>query len=251
MASNNKHSLPGSSYASLCQILAGYSHAKEPASLEEMAKSLAMDKGTISRNTGFLSDLGLITSGQKKMATDLGAALGRALEHTQAADAKRFLAEAVGNSEFVSGLVRTLRIKSGMSPDELADHALYVSGQSATQYNRTGAKTVVEILESAGLVHAEDGKLVVSTGAEARPFEAVEEADSTAPSVNEASRQSDSTGEERPNTGEIERQRAITAHNLGPNVVINVNLQIPEVDDPAVYETFFKMFRKYILDKDD
>ncbi|BCV59330.1 hypothetical protein TUM17384_32750 [Shewanella algae] len=50
-----------------------------------------------------------------------------------------------------------------MSVDDLAAHILYVSGQGNNAKNRTGSRTVVEILIQADLLENVDGTLKVAT----------------------------------------------------------------------------------------
>lgn len=87
--------LPRSSYEEIQKILKGYSHAPENASLESMSKLTGLNPTVISGNNKFLSDIGLITGGMKKTATDLGKQLGRALDHNQTDDSRRYWKEAV------------------------------------------------------------------------------------------------------------------------------------------------------------
>lgn len=50
-----------------------------------------------------------------------------------------------------------------MSYDELGNYILYVSGQSKNKQNKTGSRAIIDILEMAGLVENNDGKLIVSS----------------------------------------------------------------------------------------
>ena len=157
------HEPPGSSFDEVQKILKGYSHAPEQASLDQLSKLTGLHSTVISRNNKFLSDVGLISGGMKKSATELGRRLGRALDHGQDADARRYWREAVQTNEKVSGLVTTVRIKGGMTEKDFSSHVLYVSGQKNNSGNKTGARCVVDVLVTAGLLAEENGKLTVAT----------------------------------------------------------------------------------------
>jgi len=117
--------LPSSSFGEFTKILQGYSHFSQPASLEDISKVSGVGRTVVSANNKFLVDIGLITAGNKKSPTPLGGQLGRAIEHKQDDDARRYWREAVGTNEKVSGLVTTIRIKGGMSESDFVDHVLY------------------------------------------------------------------------------------------------------------------------------
>ena len=157
--------LPGSSFEEVQKIIKGYSHAPESSSLGSLSKLIGLHSTIISRNNKFLTDIGIISGGMKKTATELGKRLGRALDHKQADDGRSYWKEAVQTNEKVSGLVTTVRIKGGMSEKDFSDHVLYVSGQKNNSGNRTGARCIVDVLLTAGLLHEADGKLNVATAA--------------------------------------------------------------------------------------
>ncbi len=133
--------LPGSSFEEVQKIIKGYSHAPENSSLDSLSKLIGLHSTVISRNNKFLTDIGLITGGMKKTATELGKRLGRALDHKQTEDGRRYWKEAVQTNEKVSGLVTTVRIKGGMLEKDFSDHVLYVSGQK----NNAGNRTVLDV----------------------------------------------------------------------------------------------------------
>ncbi|MCB4810973.1 hypothetical protein LG204_06560 [Methylovorus menthalis] len=141
--------LPGSSIEEIQKIVKGYVHAPEKASLDNLSKLTGLHGSVISRSNKFLTDIGLISGGAKKGATELGKKLGRALDHKQTHDAQGYWKEAVQTNEKVSGLVTTVRIKGGMTDKDLSAHVLYVSGQKNTSHNKTGARCVVDVLLAA------------------------------------------------------------------------------------------------------
>jgi hypothetical protein len=73
--------LPGSSYDEVKKISVLYTNVGKQAPLGEIARSAGMDRTIVSRNNGFLTSIGVISKGQQKEITTLGAELGRALEY--------------------------------------------------------------------------------------------------------------------------------------------------------------------------
>lgn len=235
----NEFNLPGSSFEEIQKILKGYSHAPEQASLETLSKLIGLHSTVISRNNKFLTDIGLISGGMKKSATDLGKKMGRALDHHQESDAQRYWREAVQTNEKVSGLVTTVRIKGGMSERDFSNHVLYVSGQKNNSGNKTGARCVVDVLLAAGLLAEENGKLVVTTpSSEMSAEEPVAEAvlssfESPAQSYGYAN---------------VAPPAHVIPNLVGmPQIAINIQLHLPETENAEVYEKLFKALRDNLI----
>jgi hypothetical protein len=227
--------LPGSSYEEIHKIMKGYSHASENASLDGMSKLTGLHHTAISRNNKFLSDIGLITGGMKKTATDLGKHLGRALDHNQTEDCRRYWKEAVQTNEKMSALVTTVRIKDGMSEKEFTDHILYVSGQKNNSGGKTGARCVVDVLLTAALLEERDGKLLVTTPP----------VDSKLDSLTHEGLLVNSAGDVP--IGEKKEQLVPLFPSLAnrlvtPQIAINIQLQLPETENAEVYENCFERF---------
>lgn len=235
--------LPGSSFEEVKKILKGYSHAPEQATLDQLSKLIGLHVTVISRNNKFLSDIGLVSGGMKKSATDLGRKLGRALDHNQEADAQGYWKEAVQTNEKVAGLITTVRIKGGMSEHDFSNHVLYVSGQKNNAGNKTGSRCIVDLLLAANLLQEENGKLVVSS---APANEAPRESTPAAPPVQAPPITDTKNGEEReraPSTLSLLPQTP----GAIPQVAINIQLHLPETENAEVYEKLFKALREHLL----
>ncbi len=235
--------LPGSSYEEIQKIVKGYSHASDTASLADISKLVGLHETIVSRNTKFLIDLGLLTSGKYKGATELGRKLGRALEHNQSTDFQRYWREAVQSNEKVSGLITTIRIKGGMAEKDFASHVLYVSGQKNTSGNKTGARCVTDVLLAASLIREEGGKLQVASS----PI------DDPSPDPIEATSNDKIVKVPMPHAGgaaaaqNATRFEPIGAQVHAPQVVINIQLQIPETENYEVYEKLFKALKENLF----
>lgn len=245
---SDKVSLPSSSYDEMVKIIKGYSHAKGSASLDDIAKLVGMNRTAVSGNNKFLVESGLIAGGNKKSPTDLGAKLGRALDHNQAADVKACWKEMIRGNEGVAGLVTTIRIKGGMTSEDLSAHILYVSGQKNTKANRAGANALVEILKASGLVELADGKIVIAQPNVDEPTDNTEsviepQAAVTAAPTQQPQSQMPPQTEAAPQTQPAYQ----VAGQSNPQIAINIQLHLPETDNPEVYQNLFKALKENLL----
>lgn len=234
--------LPGSSFEEVQKIIKGYSHAPENSSLDSLSKLTGLHSTVISRNNKFLTDIGLINGGMKKTATELGKRLGRALDHKQVDDGRRYWKEAVQTNEKVSGLVTTVRIKGGMSEKDFSDHVLYVSGQKNNAGNRTGARCVVDVLLTAGLLQEADGKLSVAI---ATPDNEVMPP-ATTPQPPTSVQPAPVT---QPPVASVAASVAPITTAMTPQIAINIQLHLPETENAEVYEKLFKALKEHLLPK--
>ncbi len=245
-----KYNLPSSSLSEIEKIIMAYAHANKECTLDDIAKLIGMHRTTISKNNPFLTDSAIIEGGRAKRITDIGIKLARASEHNQIADSRHYLIEVVGSSDFLSSLITTVRIKGGMSTDELVKHALYASGQSSTAGNRTGAKTVVELLTKGALLTETDGTLQVSYGDSGQSVMESDEPNPPIPKEELPSTETQiSASDTVPPRDELSGKTRV--HSEKPSIAINIQLQIPESDNPEVYDLLFRALRKHLLDQNN
>ncbi len=159
MAENYK--LPGSSYEEFVKIVKAYSTGKVgiPMSLDTVAQTTGMDKTIVSRNNGFLVQIGLISEGNKKSPTQEGIDLGRAYTLKMEDQVAYVWRNIINNDEFLSRMLSAIKIRNGMEKTSFINHILYSSGSSNNNSTRAGASTIVEIYKIAGLVNESDGKI--------------------------------------------------------------------------------------------
>ncbi|MGH8195608.1 MAG: hypothetical protein ACREQ8_14590 [Woeseiaceae bacterium] len=233
-----KHNVPANSLGELKKIVAGYASTNSAMSLADASKATGMQRTKISGNAKFLVDLGFIKGGNSKQATDIARKYSRAVEHKQEEVAQKLLADAVKQNEFLSGLVSTVRIRDGMTVDEFTKHVLYVADKKNTPQNRTGARTIADLLVDSGVLNESDGKLTVAV---TPPADENENGEPTIPDVKPPK-----VDPPKPEDKIVYKE----VRNKQPNVTINITLQIPEVDDPDVYDRFFKAMKDNLFPDD-
>jgi hypothetical protein len=235
-------SLPSSSRGELEKIIKGYGHVGKEVDLETLSKLTAIGRTTISPNNQFLTQVGIIAGGKKKQITEPGRKLSRALDHNIEEQISTSWREVIRGNEFLSNVISTIRIKGGMTPDDVMGHILFASGAKNTKGNRTGAKTVTDLLILSGLVEENNGKLRVATPT---PHAITPEPAGTG------------EGEESPLT----TPKAVDAYpaavppvvqppsaaSASPTIAINIQLQLPETDKPEVYDELFKALRRHLF----
>jgi len=176
---DEKFKLPWSSYEELVKIVKAYGSVDEAVGLSEVKKLSGLNPSTISSNNGFLTAVGVLESGAKKVPTELGKKLALALEHDVREDIVASWREAVCGNEFFTKLLTAIRIRDGMDEQTLESHIAYSAGQPKKKPVMTGARTVVDILRVANLITESDGKISAmavmpeTLGTEVRPAEKV------------------------------------------------------------------------------
>lgn len=236
-----KHNVPASSLVELKKIIAGYASEDSPMSLADASKKTGMHKTRISANSKFLVELGMIHGGASKQATDNGRKYSRAVEFKKNEIERSILANSVKQNEFLSSLVTTVRIQQGMGVEEFAKHVLFAAEQANTPQNRTGARTIADLLVEAGMLDKVDNKLTVAKTQSSDVVEDENTGEQPPPAVDPAETSASSPSETRTDNGK---------RNLQPSVTINISLQIPDVDDPDVYDRFFKAMKNNLFPDD-
>lgn len=166
MAENFK--LPGSSYEELVKIIKAYSTGKvgTPMSLDAIAQTTGMDKTIVSRNNGFLVQMGFIAEGNKKAPTQEGVDLGRAYSLKMDEQIVRIWKSKIESDEFLSRMLSAVKIRNGMEKSSFINHILYSSGSNTNNNTRAGANTIIEIFKSSNLVSENDGTILASDNIE-------------------------------------------------------------------------------------
>ena len=160
--------LPAASLEELIKIIQAYANEKEGAilSLDDISQSTGIPRTSISGNNGFLVQIGLITEGSKKSATDIGRDLGRAYISKLDDEIERLWKVVVSENDFLNRMISAVRIRNGMDRSSFLNHIIYSSGQKDTKQNRTGAGAIIEIMKSVNILNETDGKLTIAETSE-------------------------------------------------------------------------------------
>ncbi|MBR4014690.1 MAG: hypothetical protein IKI88_00615 [Anaerotignum sp.] len=155
--------LPASSYEEVLKLIQAYAGVKEGValSLDQINQSTGVPRTVVSKNNGFLVQVGLITEGNKKAATDIGRALGRAYASKVDYEVERIWKEIISNNDFLSRMISAVRIRNGMDRTNYINHIIYSSGLKDSKESRAGAGAVIEILKSVNVLDEVDGKMIV------------------------------------------------------------------------------------------
>jgi hypothetical protein len=241
-----KFSLPSSSADELKKILSSYARKSGEVSLEDIARVTGINVTNVSRNSGFLTDAGLIAGGKTKTCTDLGQRLGHAFDHERSDEIKVGLTEMVQSTPFLSELLDTVRMRKGMSESDFASHILYAAGIGKDARKKAGAHAITDFLVQGGLLVSNDGNLTVGVTANNNV------------SSPQAAPEPEQTESPAPPAKPISPNVSTTAPVIsaattsGPfSIAINIQLELPASTDPVVYENLFKSMKKHLLSGDE
>jgi hypothetical protein len=160
--------LPVAGFEQISRILRSYLAASKatasvPVKLDDVAKRAAMSKTAVSGNNAFLASLGLIEGGNNKQLTDLGLRAALTLDHPATPEAYRAWTDVIEASPDLERVVDAVRIRKGMDEDALLSHIVLTAGAPKTARTLTGARTIVDILEFAGVVNESEGTFSVTS----------------------------------------------------------------------------------------
>lgn len=231
--SDKEFSLPKSSYKELTKILQGYAYfGEKPVQLSEITRLVGMNRTQISKNNGFLSDVGLITGGRAKQVSPLVIKLAKALEYAQSEDIQKHWTEVIQGTKFLATLITTVRIKGGMGLDELRKHIMYTAGVPENKDSSTGAGAIIDILLASNLLTESNGKIVVSKP-ESTPKDQVD----IDTSVNM---------EQEGPLYTLQSAQISPSHGI-PSIHINIELHLPATTESEIYDNLFLSLRKHLL----
>jgi hypothetical protein len=158
--------LPVAGFEQISRILRSYLASAKGApfvavKLDDVAKRAAMNKTAVSGNNAFLASIGLIEGGHNKHLTESGVRAALTLDHPGTDDAYRAWSDVIETSPDLERVVDAVRIRRGMDEDALLSHIVLTAGVPKTTRSLTGARTIVDILEFAGVLKESDGTFTV------------------------------------------------------------------------------------------
>src|SRR5918911_1690913 len=154
--------LPGSPYEELVNIIVAYGTREETARLGDVGKLNAAHQSSVSRNNGFLTEIGLLQGESKKLITRRGRALALALARKDRAEIRRHWRAIVATNEFLQNVVAAVKLREVMLYPTVQAYVAHAAGQPRNKPVMAGAGAIVEILKTAGLLREEAGELVAT-----------------------------------------------------------------------------------------
>ena len=155
--------LPVSSYDEIIKIIKAYGNGKVgvAVSLDALVKASGISKFVLSKNNGFLIQMGLITKGSKKAPTDICKKLANAYMTNLQGQIEEIWRQLVGKDDFFNKMLSVVGIKNSISKDEYISHIVYSANCGNSSNYRTGAVTLIEIMKMLSLIEERDGTLVL------------------------------------------------------------------------------------------
>ncbi len=163
--------LPGSSYEELVNIIVAYGTRDEAARTGDVGKLDAVHQSSVSRNNGFLTEIGILQGESKKLITRRGRELALALARKDPAEIRKNWRAIVATNEFLQNVVAAVKLREGMLYPTVQAYVAHAAGQPRNKPVMTGAGAIVEILKAAGLLREEAGELVAPFDGEIEPMD--------------------------------------------------------------------------------
>ena len=154
--------LPGSPYEELVNIIVAYGTRDEAARRGDVGKLDAVHQSSVSRNNGFLTEIGVLQGESKKLITRRGRALALALARRDREEIRKNWRAIVATNEFLQNVVSAVKLREGMLYPTVQAYIAHAAGQPRNKPVMTGAGAIVEILKTAGLLREEAGELVAT-----------------------------------------------------------------------------------------
>jgi hypothetical protein len=161
--------LPGSSYEELVNIIVAYGTRDEAARPGDVGKLDAVHQSSVSRNNGFLTEIGVLQGESKKLITRRGRALALALARKDRVEIRSNWRAIVATNEFLQNVVAAVKLREGMLYPTVQAYIAHAAGQPRNKPVMTGAGAIVEILKAAGLLKEEAGELVATFDEDLEP----------------------------------------------------------------------------------
>jgi hypothetical protein len=165
--------LPGSSYEELVNIIVAYGTRDEAARPGDVGKLDSVHQSSVSRNNGFLTQIGVLQGESKKLITRRGRALALALARKDAEEIRQNWRAIVATNEFLQNVISAVKLREGMLYPTVQAYVAHAAGQPRNKPVMTGAGAIVEILKTAGLLREEAGELVATFDGELDPVDAI------------------------------------------------------------------------------
>ncbi len=157
------YKLPTSSYEELVKIIKAYGGGKVgvSVSLDDLVKSSGMSRTVISKNNGFLVQIGLITEGNKKSPTEICKKLANSYVMNLQDQTRLLWREILDQDEFITSMISMVGIRSKISKSEFINHIVYSANCGNGPGYKAGAAALVEIMKLTNSIIESDGDIVI------------------------------------------------------------------------------------------
>ncbi len=241
-------SIPGTGYDVLrrtlqAYILTGGNEVSGP----EVAKRAGIAREEVSRNSKFLTAVGVIEGVKKKSLTDSGRNLALAISHDDQGSIQTAWRTIISESRHLTGVLDMIQVQGGIVkadlPTKIAAHFKLPGGAG----KKTGLHTMVDILVDAGVVALQGDKYVVAG-------EAVEGSDKDGDlnSKTKVPPMASPPAPGRQATSNLPTgAEGLTGGGSGVPLVpihINIELHLPASAEQTVYDAIFKSIRLNLME---
>lgn len=154
-----KFKLPGSSYVEIIKMIRAYGSGKVgmPCSLDDISKMSAVDKTQISRNNGFLIEVGLLQEGKNKAPTEICSNLAKAYSLNLSEKIAEIWKKIILENNFLNSMINVITLKSSMQKSDYIGHLIYSSGCTNTNNSKAGATALIEIFKTSNILIEDNG----------------------------------------------------------------------------------------------
>ena len=121
------YKLPTSSYDELIKVIKAYGAGKVgiPVSLDDLVKASGMSRTVLSKNNGFLVQIGLISEGNKKSPSEMCKKLSNSYVMNLQDQTKLIWRELFDKDEFITRMLSMISIKNKISKTEFINHIVF------------------------------------------------------------------------------------------------------------------------------
>ncbi len=158
--------LPVSSYDEIVKIIKAYGNGKidVSVSLDELVKSSGISKFVLSKNNGFMIQIGLITKGNKKSPTETCRKFASAYSMNIKDEISAIWKNILNTDDFIARMLSFVSVKGRVSRDELINHIVYSADCGNSVAYKTGAAAIVEIMKITEMIIENNGYITLSDG---------------------------------------------------------------------------------------
>ena len=218
----DKIKLPRSSYEEIVKIINAYGALNKPCSLDDIVQASGTGKTVVSANNAFLALIEIIEGGNKKAITVKGLELSRALEHHMEGNIREAWSEIINENDFLTKMVQAVKIRKGMEIGQLENHIAFSSGEKKSGPVKTGARAVVDILLSSGILIQNEDKIIYSGNQSNNNFEIEESETSTVALIRD---------QKATDTTKVPVSQNIYGTGISINIDLSIQVKPSELED--------------------